>query len=233
VKAICLMVAAIGMSMAACASAASPQTTTLVVYVTPGPTPIVIYVTPAPTALPTPSSAPTPAPTAPPPQAKTPKPKPTSTPVSASRKAYEHLIEAHIPGSFSSQCEPKRDSLPPNALAGIECTLNSGPVKLVGYYLFDSKTAMDAAYFNRLAEYGVAPGSGQCSQGVAGDGQWAYAGDFYAEGRLGCFVNENGNANLRWTHDEFSIYAGIVGRGYDIARAYDWWSAAAGPFDIP
>ena len=230
-KTLWLFVAAIAMSTAACAAASSPEKTTLVIYVTPPPTPIVIYVTPAPTALVvSPTSAPIP--TVKPTRRPTPKPtpKPTATPVSEDQRAYERLIAARIPEAFRDDCVSKLH-LPPNALAGLECEVRAPEVKLVGYYIFDTKTAMEAAYYNRLTEYGINAGSGYCADGIPGDNVWWYIGGYAGEGRLGCFVNENGNANLRWTVEDFLIYAGIVGRGPSITNALQWWSEQAGPFE--
>ena len=160
-----ILVAAIAASVAGCSLVGGGDPTPRVVYVTPPPTPVVIYVTPVPaTATPvTPAAnapatpAPTPKPAREPRPERTRKPRPTRPPVSEDQRAFERLIKAHIPDSFRSVCKPNRTGLPPNALAGMDCPIGRGqPVKLVGYYIFETLGAMDAAYYNRLSEYGVA-----------------------------------------------------------------------------
>ena len=60
-----------------------------------------------------------------------------------------------------------------------------------------------AAYIARMASYGVALRSGDCQAGTAGDRAWT-PGDGPDEGgdlpyRIGCFLDENGTANVRLT----------------------------------
>jgi hypothetical protein len=125
-------------------------------------------------------------------------------------------------------------------VAGIECHLGTALVDRVGVYRFASFTgegsgsALDA-YLTRLADAGVAPRSGDCQAGTAGDRSWpAYLDDdadgspgFRAE-RSGCFLDQNRIANVRLTcYDD--IYVGVLGRNSDVAGLYKWaWQIASG-----
>ena len=140
-------------------------------------------------------------------------------------------------------CAPRRKDLPVRATAGVECRLNSDPVGRFGAYRF--RDARDAAltYLERLAVGGVDPASGDCSAGTSGDAAWmpgdgttgsaadrvAFGGsDTWVVGRSGCFLDEDGTANVRLTCGP--TYIGIVGRSADLAALHDWaWRSQAGP----
>ena len=49
--------------------------------------------------------------------------------------------------------------------------------------------------------------------------------------RNGCFVNEFGNANYRFTAAGAPVYAGILGTGKDMATLHKW--AWLGNQDVP
>ena len=48
-------------------------------------------------------------------------------------------------------------------------------------------------------------------------------------GRVTCFLNAFGYANVRWTVDSLRIRGGILGKGSDIAAVYRFWRDDAGP----
>ena len=116
-------------------------------------------------------------------------------------------------------CAPRRQNLPAKATAGVECRVATGPVQRVGAYRFDRPAEAEMAYLNRLASYGVAPSSGDCTSGRSGDATWS------PTGRSGCFLDENGTANVRVTCD--STYVGVLGRDDALADLYAWtWQPA-------
>jgi hypothetical protein len=132
-----------------------------------------------------------------------------------------YLLEG-IRADARSGCSPRRDDLPRGAVAGVECRPGGDLVEQVGAYLFSSDGEALDAYFERLAEAGIAPRTGNCP---ASAGEAAYQPE--AEGdlgpaRMGCFVNEFGNANLRSTVPEAHVYVGILGRARDIAKLWAW-----------
>ena len=89
---------------------------------------------------------------------------------------------------------------------------------------------------------GVDPASGDCSAGASGDAPWmpgdgttgsaadrvAFGGsDRWVVGRSGCFLDDDGTANVRLTCG--STYIGIIGRSGDIAALHEWaWRSQAG-----
>jgi hypothetical protein len=143
------------------------------------------------------------------------------------------------------ECTPRRTRLPARAIAAVECRINAAVVRRVGLYGF--RDARDAAltYLERLATYDVAPASGDCAGGTTGDRAWQTGdrepgpardrvsiGDTgpWVLGRIGCFLDEEGHANVRVTCG--STYVGILGRDDDLADVDRWaWSSPGGPVD--
>jgi hypothetical protein len=126
----------------------------------------------------------------------------------------EDRLVARLRADAAVRCAPRRDRLPDRATAGIECRIASGLVERVGVYRFGSPDDAAAAYFARLASYGVKPATGSCADGRVGDSSWS------ARGRSGCFVDENGNANVRATCG--ATYVGVLGRSEAISDLYAW-----------
>ena len=122
-------------------------------------------------------------------------------------------------------CAPRRTDLPPRAVAGVVCSpdaLDVPDVDEVGAYLFESQADVMATYEERLADAGVRLGSGGCPERP---GEGAYVPE--APGttgpyRFGCFVNEFGNANVRFTVPDSNVYVGILGTDGPIAVLSDW-----------
>jgi hypothetical protein len=131
----------------------------------------------------------------------------------------------------AGQCSPRREDLPEGAVAGVECLVGSGLVDRVGYYRIYGPTLVET-YLARLAEYGVRPDSAHseagevpidCYRGVPSEsGFYQPGGAAGPPNRQGCFINENGYANLRavWTRD--SIYIGVLGNNADLPALMDW-----------
>jgi hypothetical protein len=127
-------------------------------------------------------------------------------------------------------CAPRRAKLPPRATAGVECRVNGAVVTRVGAYRFADAREAATTYLERLAAYDVKPAAGDCPGGKSGDAAWM-AGDGKAGkdsdrvdvgatgpwvvGRIGCFLDENGTANVRLTCGP--TYVGILGRDADLA----------------
>jgi hypothetical protein len=130
-------------------------------------------------------------------------------------------------------CAPRTENLPPKATDGIDCTIGSDLVNRVGVYRFATPADAVAAYIARMASYGVALRSGDCLGGKAGDISWT-PGDGPDEGgdsrsRIGCFIDENGKANVRLTCAASPTgdsgpgrYIGILGASKKIRPLLDW-----------
>jgi hypothetical protein len=140
----------------------------------------------------------------------------------------EAFLLAGIREDARSSCA-RRDSLPSGAIAGVECSVAGGPASSVGAFLFPSRDTLLSAYFDRLGDAGVAPASGGCP-GEPGDG--IYVPDLDpATGpyRIGCFINEFGNANYRITYPDSLVYVGVLGRDGDLPVLDDWvWEGNLG-----
>ena len=94
----------------------------------------------------------------------------------------------------------------------------------------------------RMAERGVDVTAGQCTSDLPGEEPWM-AGDgegsfedpgvfnwensVLAPGRIGCFLDDDGMANVRLTCG--NAYIGVLGTGTDLSDLQDWsWRYPAG-----
>jgi hypothetical protein len=171
------------------------------------------------------SPAPVPSPTPKPPRAT-----PTPTPAQRLSRAEKVLLSL-LRSDARVDCVPRRDELPRGASVGVECRPDDPLVARVDIYGFGGETDEAAVldmYFDRLAEHGVSPASGGCEAGVPGDASWPdYLPDRDADGvyrptRAGCFIDQNGNANIR-VLCYGPYYIGILGRTGDL-KALDEWA---------
>jgi hypothetical protein len=164
---------------------------------------------------------------------------------SASASPYTD-VEADLVAGLRSDaavnCAPRRKDLPVRAMAAVECRINSDPVARLGAYRFRDPGDAALTYFERLALSDVNPASGDCAAGASGDAPWmpgdgttgsaadrvAFGGDDrWVVGRNGCFLDEDGTANVRLTCGP--TYIGIIGRGGDVAALYEWaWKSETG-----
>ena len=182
---------------------------------------------------PTSSSEPSfPAPSASPSSEPSPSPAPTLSPAEAD------LLDT-LRADASVDCAPRRTDLPPRAILGVECHPSDALVAAVGVYAF-SDTGPDlepalATYLERMAEAGVQPGMGDCANGSDGDHAWP--ANLPDEGddedglrptRSGCFINDDGIANVRLTCYG-DIYMGVLGNTKELSALYAWaWKVADG-----
>lgn len=176
------------------------------------------------------------------PTARAASPVPTDTPpaiTAAPFTAAERTLLNELRKDARVACAPRRDDLPPGATTGVECRLSTGLVDRVGVYGFVADWDGDAAdvavraYLERMASHGVEPGEGNCQAGLSGDRSWPdYLPDEgrggYRSERSGCFLDENGIANVRVTCYR-GVYIGILGKSDDLAALYRWaWRIADG-----
>ena len=181
-----------------------------------------------------PTSDPSDAPTTPEPaDPATPAPTPTDPPEKPDPAIVEftpdemYLVEGIQRGV--SDCEPVRDELPKDAVAGIECLGNDWFVARVGYYLFENDEEMLDHYVTRMQAEGVTLNEGSCFDG---EGEGAYIpGDEEVTSRQGCFITAQGVANYRVTLPGAHVYIGIVGHNIDTVDLEDF--AWLGNQDVP
>ncbi len=182
----------------------------------------------APTITPPPSVSPpaaTPLPTEPPAVGT---PRPTAPGFSA---AEQNLLDGVQRGT--TNCQPARGSqLPNDAIAGIECDSTEPAVARVGFYLFANDEDMLAAYLARMEAEGIELESGPCFDG---EGEHAYVpNEGFAPERAGCFLNDEGFANYRYTMPGEHIYVGILGQSADLVALESFaWKGNADTPGIP
>jgi hypothetical protein len=156
----------------------------------------------------------------------------------ASLSEIERSIAAQLRRDAANACAPRTAGLPRDAIAGIECRPGHDTadgldalVARVGAYRFASPQDAATAYLERLSTSGVTLGSGDCATGRSGDTAWSggtgelvqFAGAEWATGRVGCFLDQYGTANVRATCG--STYIGILGRDEDLGWLHKWASA--------
>jgi hypothetical protein len=178
-----------------------------------------------PSATPLPSVQPPPAPPEPTQQPDVATPRPTAQAFSDDE---QDLLDGVQRGT--KNCRPAgSDDLPGGAVAGIECDSTDPAVARIGFYLFGDDQAMVDAYLARMQAEGVEGGTGACSDG---ESEQAYIpGEGFATNRAGCFVNDEGFANYRYTITGDHVYVGILGRSADMAALQDF--AWKGNQDVP
>ena len=138
-------------------------------------------------------------------------PRPTAPGFSA---AEQDLLDGVQRGT--TNCEPAggSDDLPRDALAGIECDSTDPAVARVGFYLFANDEAMLAAYLARMEAEGIELDSGSCFDG---EKEHAYIpGEGLILERAGCFLNDEGLANYRYTVPGDHVYVGLLGTSSDM-----------------
>jgi len=120
-------------------------------------------------------------------------------------------------------CAARRVDLPAHAVAGVECAPKGDLVERIGVYGFTSADDLLDTYLARLASSGVKPRSGSCREGVGED---AYVpgdhGATLSPYRNGCYLNEHGVANFRYTEPDALVYVGILGTGKDVVALDKW-----------
>jgi hypothetical protein len=227
-----LATAAIGLVIAACLSNPGPSVPSANPAADPTSAPSAAPI--ASPSIPVVSAEPSEAPSALPATGPSPSPSPAPSLTAAERQLVDALgVDARI------GCAPRRTDLPAHATTGVECRIGSALVDRVGIYSFDTQLDVDpalAAYLDRLALSNIAPRSGDCQAGAAGDSSWPdYLPDAQDDGsegysalRSGCFLDENATANVRLTCYG-SLYVGVLGKNADIAGLYRWaWRIADG-----
>ncbi|HET7702062.1 MAG TPA: hypothetical protein VFK35_01580 [Candidatus Limnocylindrales bacterium] len=142
------------------------------------------------------------------------------------------LVEGLRPDA-ARNCARRESALPARALVGVECRLRTALVARVGAYRYASAADAALTYLERLAGAGVKPLSGDCSAGTSGERAWGSPdqGDSpgqvvfastgpWSPGRIGCFLDDNGTANVRLTCGSVAI--GVLGQDARLKTLWAW-----------
>jgi hypothetical protein len=141
--------------------------------------------------------------------------------VSTALTEQERGLMAVVRPDAAVGCEHRSGALPARSVAGIECRLRTATVARVGVYQYPTAADALATYIERMATEGVAPLAGDCAKGTEGDQSWGRPGeDAATSGRIGCFRDANGSANIRLTCGSIGI--GALGREGGSAALWAW-----------
>jgi hypothetical protein len=128
-------------------------------------------------------------------------------------------------------CGPIRSDLPPLAIAGITCRLETEQVDVIALYAYRNGPDMLESYFATLAAHGVDARSGGCLLGAAGEDAYQPGDDPAAPNELrhGCWTDDTGITYLV-TFPLF-VLAAVHGTPPDVSAFLQWpW---LGNQDVP
>lgn len=180
--------------------------------------------TPPPTASPTPEPSPTPSPT--------PGPTPTPTPrPSLAPDPFERL-RSFVPPEYRPTCRDLRRGLPPNALAGLRCFVDSEPPTTVNYYVFETPEDMDYAFRYAREGIDITTRGGACFTGGLGEySPYGFGSVGDVAGEVTCFW-QGGQAQVRWTHWQDLVMARAYRAEGEPEEVMAWFrTGVAGPCD--
>ena len=156
------------------------------------------------------------------------------------RSAAEQQLLAGIRADLVAVgCRPLDSELPVAATAGVGCDVGSDLVEGARFYQFDSMDALMAVYESHLAQYGVPLATDEpedrigqtprdCWRGYASESNYWPAGGGFGMNREGCFINEDGFANLSYVWGDPLVFVEVLGNNPDIAalKAWSWYDEA-------
>lgn len=137
------------------------------------------------------------------------------------------------------RCAPRRENLPPETIAAVECRPKVAPVSRVGFYYFESWDQASAAYMTRIREEGLSLDE-RVRASRYERRMWDCDEDEYVsiqpdpceQFREAGFINASGYANYRAVFDR--LYIGILGTNDDVGALRDWaWSSEHWPEPPP
>jgi hypothetical protein len=163
---------------------------------------------------------------------------PTASAAAASRtstaafSAAEKVLLTAIPTGIRRTCEPRRDQNPSGTVAAVQCKPETSKVRDMAYYLLPGGRSQKV-WQERMDAYGVKYRDRACSNGK--QGLVLFTGGIQA---AGCYVNEDGRANLRYLDQPWEgcsalkiggtrvndpvMYIAVLGPNDDLATLTRW-----------
>ncbi|SFP76580.1 serine/threonine protein kinase [Geodermatophilus dictyosporus] len=142
----------------------------------------------------------------------------------------EEQLRAVLPGGFDPSSCTTQGAAGDGDLAALQCGAaeqQPGP-QVAFFYLYEDGAAVDAVFVSDVTGVGLSPLSGaDCpdAQGYRG-----YEGpDGELAGRVACWVDDEGDANLAWTQDDVAAEGHVVvadGGESGLADLWAWWNDA-------
>ena len=161
----------------------------------------------------------------------------------------ERVLLSAVRPDIARTCEPRRSQNPGGTVAALQCRPQTPAVKDMAYYLMEGDDAWKA-YRQRMNQHDVRNGTERraCAFGNPSQMAWTGAGLVSA----GCYRNDDGLANLRFTNtlteckqlkagnaqvESPHVYIAVLGANRDIAGLWEWaasstdWEAGDDLFD--
>lgn len=152
---------------------------------------------------------------------------PGSSAPSPSPSAPNVVLMQHM-GSGDGSCQATAPaSVPAGSIAAIDCQPGNAAVATLRYALYASADTAEAAYTTDLAASGIAPGTGNCFDAVAGEG--SFITDDTPRGRVLCLLDANGRPTMAWVDRTLAIVGRATGSGAELKPLCDWWRTESGP----
>jgi heat shock protein HslJ len=148
--------------------------------------------------------------------------------------AAERLLYQAMRDDIARTCEPRRSQNPAGTVAALQCRPETDRVRDMAVYLMEGDDAA-SVFSRRMREAGVKGGTERrsCALGKPSQMAWTGAGMVTA----GCYRNEDGRANLRFTNiatkcrqltagdtqlESPHVYIAVLGPDRDIAGLWQW-----------
>ena len=132
--------------------------------------------------------------------------------------AEELLLLGLLPADVQGSCTGVGSETTVAPLAAVGCGLPGNQPEAIYLYLYESPTAMGAA-FDQLAA-GVPPG--RCSTGVDGRSTWQFDG--VTQGPLACYLSTSGPTTMVWGSTSSAVVAVAQDPSWSLAAMYEWWA---------
>jgi heat shock protein HslJ len=146
--------------------------------------------------------------------------------------AAEKVLLAAIPAGIRKTCMSRRDQNPSGTVAAVQCKPETAKVRDMAYYLLPGGQSWKV-WQERMDAYGVKYRDRACSNGK--QGFVLFTGGIQA---AGCYVNEDGRANLRYLDQPWKdcsalkiggtrvkdpvMYIAVLGPDDDLATLTKW-----------
>lgn len=136
---------------------------------------------------------------------RTSTPSSSTGPSSSAFSAAERTLLKAIPAGIRRTCVPRREQNPAGTAGALQCKPRSAIVRDMAYYLMPGRAAQ-SVWQDRMDAYEVKYRERACPKGRSGF--TLFTGGIQA---AGCYVNEDGRANLRYLHEPWECAALEVG----------------------
>jgi serine/threonine-protein kinase len=141
----------------------------------------------------------------------------------------EETLRGILPGDYDPDICVTKDEAGDGDLAALECgpaDTQPGP-EISNFFLYEDGDAVDEVFLADMAGNGIREldiSGGESCPEQQGYGRYTIEG--YQAGRVACWVDEDGSANLWWTQDDLGVEGVVVIEGggpEGLATLWTWW----------